>query len=119
MEKIWVDMFALPVPILEKVFRTVLVYFFLVFGIRLAGKRQLAQLNAFDLVVLLILSNTVQNAIIGNDNSLLGGILGATTLLIVNYVVNRVLYSNRRLEELVEGKPDILIENGRINPQHI
>ena len=69
--------------------------------------------------MLLILSNTVQNAIIGEDNSLSGGVLGATTLLVVNYIVNRVLYSNRRLEELVEGKPDVLIENGKINQQHI
>src|ERR1700754_3154183 len=108
----WHDMFYLNLPVLEKILRPIFVYVFLVVGIRLAGKRQLAQLNAFDLVVLLILSNTVQNAIIGEDNSLVGGVLGATTLLVVNYIVNRVLYSNRRLEELVEGKPDILIENG-------
>src|SRR5947208_42199 len=115
MEKIWTDMFALPVPVLEKVFRTVLVYFFLVFGIRLAGKRQLAQLNPFDLVVLLVLSNTVQNAIIGDDNSVVGGVLGATTLLAVNYGVNRLLYGHRKLEAFVEGEPDVLIETGVVN----
>jgi uncharacterized membrane protein YcaP (DUF421 family) len=115
------NMFLLPkdVTILEKILRPILVYFFLVVGIRLAGKRQLAQLNPFDLVVLLILSNTVQNAIIGNDNSLSGGVLGATTLLLLNYGVNRLLYSNRNLEVIVEGEPDILIENGKLNQHHI
>src|SRR5438270_10481482 len=115
MDKIWTDMFALPVPVLEKVFRTVLVYFFLVFGIRLAGKRQLAQLNPFDLVVLLVLSNTVQNAIIGEDNTVLGGMLGATTLLALNYAVNRLLYGHRHLESLIEGEPDVLVDNGVLN----
>src|SRR5689334_4088275 len=75
------NMFHLDIPILEKVLRTVVVYFFLVAGLRLAGKRELAQLNPFDLVVLLTLSNALQNAIIGNDNSLLGGLIGAIVLL--------------------------------------
>src|SRR6185503_16893365 len=107
------------IHVLEKVIRPVLVYGFLVVGIRLAGKRQLAQLNPFDLVVLLILSNTVQNAIIGNDNTVWGGVIGAVTLLVLNYGVNRLLYSNRKLENLVEGEPDILIENGKIEMRHI
>ncbi len=81
---------------------------------RLAGKRELAQLNPFDLVVLLTLSNTVQNAIIGDDNSVTGGILGATTLLAVNYFVVRFLYGHERLERLVEGEADVLIEGGQI-----
>ena len=86
----WIsNMFLLSLPVLEKILRPILVYLFLVVGLRLAGKRELAQLNPFDLVVLLTLSNTVQNAIIGNDNSLSGGIIGATTLLIVNSVVVR------------------------------
>src|SRR5512142_199299 len=77
------------VGVLEKIVRPVLVYLFLVIGLRLAGKRELAQLNAFDLVVLLTISNTVQNAIIGSDNSVLGGLIGATTLLVFNYAVVR------------------------------
>ena len=81
------------VSLLEKVVRPVLVYLFLVIGLRLAGKRELAQLNAFDLVVLLTISNTVQNAIIGSDNSVLGGIVGATTLLVFNYVVVRFVFA--------------------------
>ena len=88
-------------------------------GIRLAGKRQLAQLNPFDLVVLLVLSNTVQNAIIGEDNTVLGGMIGATTLLILNYAVNRLLYGHRRLEALIEGEPDVIIEDGKVNEEHL
>jgi len=115
------NMFVLPqdVSVLEKIVRPILVYFFMVVGIRLAGKRQLAQLNPFDLVVLLILSNTVQNAIIGNDNTVWGGVIGAVTLLVLNYGVNRLLYNHRRLENLVEGEPDILIDNGKLDMRHI
>ncbi len=83
--KLWTDMFVLALPVAEKILRPIVVYFFLVIGLRLAGKRELAQLNPFDLVVLLTLSNTVQNAIIGDDNSVTGGIIGAATLLLVNY----------------------------------
>src|SRR5678809_81558 len=100
---IWQDMFALGVPLLEKIVRPVLVYVFLVAGLRLAGKRELAQLNPFDLVVLLTLSNTVQNAIIGNDNSITGGVIGAFALLGVNYCVVRFLYSHERVDRLFEG----------------
>ncbi|TMA47042.1 MAG: DUF421 domain-containing protein [Deltaproteobacteria bacterium] len=110
----WGDMFHLGLPVLEKVLRPLFVYAFLVVGLRLAGKRELAQLNPFDLVVLLTLSNTVQNAIIGDDNSVTGGILGATTLLAVNYFVVRFLYGHERLERLVEGEADVLIEGGQI-----
>ena len=112
--KLWGDMFHLGLPVLEKVLRPLFVYAFLVVGLRLAGKRELAQLNPFDLVVLLTLSNTVQNAIIGDDNSVTGGILGATTLLAVNYFVVRFLYGHERLERLVEGEPDVLIDGGQI-----
>jgi uncharacterized membrane protein YcaP (DUF421 family) len=112
--KLWGDMFHLGLPVLEKVLRPIFVYVFLVGGLRLAGKRELAQLNPFDLVVLLTLSNTVQNAIIGDDNSVTGGIIGAATLLGLNYLVVRFLYGHERLEHLVEGDPDVLIEDGEI-----
>jgi uncharacterized membrane protein YcaP (DUF421 family) len=115
MHSIWKDMFVLGLPILEKILRPVFVYIFLVVGLRLSGKRELAQLNPFDLVVLLTLSNTVQNAIIGDDNSVTGGILGATSLLVINYLVVRFLYAHENLDHLVEGSPDTLIENGKIN----
>ena len=108
------DMFYLALPISEKILRPIVVYVFLIVGLRLAGKRELAQLNPFDLVVLLTISNTVQNAIIGEDNSVTGGMIGAATLLMVNHVVVRYLYGHDRLEQLVEGAPDVLIENGRV-----
>ena len=108
------DMFVLGVPILEKVLRPWLVYVFLIVGLRLAGKRGLAQLNTFDLIVLLTLSNTVQNAIIGEDNSVTGGVIGATSLLVINYVVVRFLFRRMQLDRFLEGSPTPLIEGGRI-----
>ena len=109
---LWHNILHPDVSIIEKIIRPVLVYFFLIAGLRLAGKRELAQLNAFDLVVLLTLSNTVQNAIIGNDNSVTGGVIGATTLLLVNYFVVRFLYSHETLDRMIEGEAEALIENG-------
>src|SRR5256714_5911951 len=108
MHAMWHNMFVLGLPILEKILRPILVYLFLIVGLRLSGKRELAQLNPFDLVVLLTLSNTVQNAIIGEDNSVTGGIVGAVSLLVVNYLVVRFLYDHQKLEHLVEGDPDVL-----------
>src|SRR6201988_2096116 len=112
---LWAHLFDLRLSVLEKVLRPILVYAFLVVGLRLAGKRELAQLNPFDLIVLLLLSNTVQNAIIGDDNSMTGGIIGAATLLLVNYMVVRFLYRHKTLDRFVEGESCMLIENGNIN----
>jgi len=112
--KIWSDILHPDISIIEKIIRPVIVYVFLLIGLRLAGKRELAQLNPFDLVVLLTLSNTVQNAIIGSDNSVAGGLIGATTLLAVNYFVVRFLFKHQTLDRLVEGDPDVLIEGGKI-----
>ncbi len=114
MEKLWSDLFILNLPVAEKILRPVLIYFFLVLGLRFAGKRELAQLNPFDLVVLLTLANTVQNGIIGDDNSVTGAVLGAGSLLVVNYVVARLLFGHQRLEERIEGAPDVLVDGGRI-----
>ena len=119
MHDIWKDMFVITLPILEKILRPVIVYFFLVVMLRLSGKRELVQLNPFDLVVLLTLSNTVQNAIIGDDNSVSGGLLGATSLLAINYLVVRFLYKHKDLDQIVEGKADILMEAGRIHPDRL
>ncbi len=119
MHSIWHNMFALGIPVAEKVIRPVIVYFFIIIGLRLSGKRELAQLNPFDLVVLLTLSNTVQNAIIGDDNSISGGLIGAATLLLVNYVVVRFLFSHEKLDRLVEGDSDTLIEKGKINEERL
>jgi uncharacterized membrane protein YcaP (DUF421 family) len=114
MHDTWKDMFVLGLPVLEKILRPVIVYVFLIIGLRLSGKRELAQLNPFDLIVLLTLSNTVQNAIIGDDNSVSGGLIGATSLLAINYLVVRFLYDHRKIDQLVEGKADVLIEDGKV-----
>src|SRR2546427_2249826 len=108
------EMFQLGLPVLEKVLRPIIVYIFLVIVLRIFGKRELAQLNPFDLVVLLSVSNTVQNAIIGEDNSVTGGLLGAFTLFAVNYLVVRFLFKHRRLDEIMEGTPTVLIKNGEL-----
>ena len=114
---IWADgllepMFHLGPSILEKILRPILVYAFLVTLLRIFGKRELAQLNPFDLVVLLCLSNTVQNAIIGEDNSVTGGLIGALSLCAINYTVVRYLFRHRRLDQILAGKPACLIRAG-------
>jgi uncharacterized membrane protein YcaP (DUF421 family) len=105
-----------PVSLLEKVVRPVVVYLILVFALRTIGKRVLAQLNPFDFVVLLTLSNTVQNAIIGNDTSLLGGAVGAAALLAINAVLVRFYYRGPSMHHLLSPERDIsLIEDGRLD----
>jgi hypothetical protein len=117
--KLAADMFVLGLPIAEKIVRPIIVYVFLIVGLRLAGRRELAQLNPFDLVVLLTISNTVQNAIIGEDNSITGGIIGAATLLVVNYGVVKFLYSHEKLDRIIEGDQCVLIENGVLNADRL
>jgi len=109
------SMFHLPLPILEKLARPVIIYLVLVVLLRIFGKRELAQLNPFDLVVLLSLSNTVQNAIIGDDNSVTGGIIGAFGLLAINWLVVRVLFRSQRLTRALEGRATTLVRNGQID----
>ena len=119
MHDAWKDMFVMGLPLAEKILRPIIVYAFLVISLRLSGKRELVQLNPFDLVVLLTLSNTVQNAIIGEDNSVLGGIVGATSLLVTNYLVVRFLYDHRKLDQLVEGRSDVLVEGGKVRTRNL
>jgi uncharacterized membrane protein YcaP (DUF421 family) len=119
MNEMWKDMFVVTLPIAEKILRPILVYLFMVIALRLFGKRELVQLNPFDLVVLLTLSNTVQNAIIGNDNSLSGGLIGATSLLATNYLVVRFLYNHEKLDQIVEGRADLLIEKGKLHSDRL
>jgi uncharacterized membrane protein YcaP (DUF421 family) len=109
------DMFQMQLPLLEKLLRPAIVYLALVVLLRIFGKRELAQLNPFDLVVLLSLSNTVQNAIIGNDNSLSGGIIGAVALLAVNWLVVRALFSSPKLTRMFEGRSTVLIRDGKVD----
>ena len=105
-------MFHLPLPILEKILRPMIVYLALILFLRLFGKRELAQLNPFDLVVLLSLSNTVQNAMIGDDNSVSGGIIGAFSLLAINWALSRLLFSAPKLNQALQGSATCLIRNG-------
>src|SRR5579864_1386998 len=112
--RMWNHMFVLNLPVAEKLLRPIVVYAFLVVLLRIFGKRELAQLNPFDLVVLLSLSNTVQNAIIGDDNSVTGGLIGAFALLAINYAVVRFLFRHRRLDEIFEGTPTVLIRDGKM-----
>jgi len=102
------------VSLLEKLVRSAVVYLFLLVAFRLAGKRQLSQITSFDLVVLLIISNVVQNAVIGNDNSLGGGLFGATVIFLLNAGVAWVTFRFKRVERLVEHTPTILVRSGRI-----
>ena len=106
------DLFVPGVPVAEKVLRTEAVYAAIAILLRVAGKRDLAQLNTFDLVVMLLLANVVQNALIGNDNSLLGGLLGATVLLAINATVVRVAALSPRFSAALEGRPTVLIRDG-------
>lgn len=106
-------MWMVQIPLLEKVLRTVIVYGGLAVLLRLGGKRDLAQLNSFDLVVMLLLSNVVQNAVIGNDNSLTGGLLGAAVLVLVNAAVVRVSNRYPSLIRAFEGDSTVLVRDGR------
>jgi uncharacterized membrane protein YcaP (DUF421 family) len=109
------DMFHLSLPWLEKIVRPCIVYLVLVVFLRLFGKRELAQLNPFDLVVLLSLSNTVQNAIIGDDNSVTGGVVGAFSLLAINWILMKILYKSPKITEALEGDPTWLIRAGEVD----
>jgi len=119
MHEITVHMFNIPVPILEKILRPIIVYIVMLILLRIFGKRELAQLNPFDLVVLLLLANTVQNAAIGEDNSVSGGVLGAAALLFFNYIVVRFVFGHRRLDQILEGKPTTLVSEGRIQKDQL
>jgi uncharacterized membrane protein YcaP (DUF421 family) len=105
----------LGIPPWEKAVRTVTVYAAILGLLHLSGKRSLAQLNTFDLVVLLLLSNVVQNAIIGPDNSLLGGLLGAVILIGLNYAVVRATFMSPRLARLLQGTATTVSEDGKID----
>lgn len=107
------DLATMGIPIAEKVLRTVAVYGGVAILLRLGGKRDLAQLNSFDLVVMLLLSNVVQNAVIGTDNSLTGGLLGAGVLVALNSVVVRAAGRNAKATAIFEGTPTVLVRAGR------
>jgi uncharacterized membrane protein YcaP (DUF421 family) len=107
--------FDLNVGVDEKVLRSVLVFLFLAAALRLGGKRELAQINVLDLAVLLLASNALQNALIGNDNSVTGGVIGASTLFVANYVFIRLTFRHARIRRILEGRPRVLLRNGRLD----
>jgi uncharacterized membrane protein YcaP (DUF421 family) len=107
-------MWNIAVPWWELLVRSIVVYAFLLALLRLTGKRQVGQLAPFDLVLLLVLSNAVQNSINAGDNSLVGGLISATTLVGLNFLVGLATYRNKKLEALIEGRPEILIHNGKL-----
>jgi uncharacterized membrane protein YcaP (DUF421 family) len=109
------DLFVPQVSLAEKVVRALLVFAFLVAALRLGGKRELGQINVLDLAVLLLVSNALQNAMIGPDNSLVGGVVGATTLFLANYAFARLVFRSRRASRILEGTPTILLEHGRLH----
>ena len=113
------DMFTLGVPVWERIIRAVLVYAFVVVALRLAGKREIGALNPFDLVVLFFLSNILQNSIIGNDLSITGGIIGASTLMGLNYAVQRFLFTHHRLDQVFEGHATVLIDDGIVQAENL
>ena len=110
----WHDVFVMQIPVLEKVLRTVLVYSLIVILFRVAGKRDLANLSTFDFVVIFLLSNVVQNAVIGNDDSLVGGAVGAVTLIALNAALNRWVAVSDRASRLLEGRATTVIDDGRV-----
>ena len=110
----WRAMFVEQIPLVEKILRTVLVYVLIALLFRVAGKRGLANLNTFDFVVIFLLSNVVQNAVIGNDTSLTGGAVGAVTLVAVNAAVNRAIASNARAARLFDGHATTVIREGHV-----
>jgi len=107
-------MWNIAVPWWELIVRGVVVYAFLLALLRLTGKRQVGQLAPFDLVLLLVLSNAVQNSMNAGDNSLVGGLISATTLVLLNYLVGLATYRSKRLEAIVEGRPQVLIHDGKL-----
>lgn len=110
----WRDLFIIEIPVLKKIIRTIVVYAVLAVLFRFTGKRGMASLNTFDFVVMFLLSNVVQNAVIGSDNSLVGGVIGAVTLVVVNAGVNRWLATSNRAERILEGTESTVITNGEL-----
>ncbi|HTC93185.1 MAG TPA: YetF domain-containing protein [Terriglobales bacterium] len=105
--------------LLEVVLRTGVIYLFVLVGVRLSGKREVGQMTPFDLTLLLLLSNAVQNAMVGPDNSLVGGVVAAATLLTLNYFVAELSGANRRFRKFVQGSPTLLVHNGEVISAHM
>ena len=107
-------MWLTSIPWWEFILRGIIVYVFLIVILRLTGKRQIGQLAPFDLILLLVLSNAVQNAMNGGDNSITGGLISAATLITINGIVSRITHKSKTLERIIEGRPELLIHNGKL-----
>ncbi len=105
--------------LVQIVLRTLVIYLVVLLGVRLSGKREVGQMTPFDLTLLLLISNAVQNAMTGPDNSLLGGVVAAATLLIVNYLVAEASGMNRHFRRMIEGSPTLLVHNGQVLQAHM
>src|SRR6266702_4076686 len=105
--------------LLQIVLRTGVIYLLVLIGVRLSGKREVGQMTPFDLTLLLLLSNAVQNAMTGPDTSVLGGIIAASTLLVLNYLVAELSGGNRRFRRFVQGQPSLLVHDGHIIAAHM
>jgi uncharacterized membrane protein YcaP (DUF421 family) len=114
-QETWDNLIGLDIPTIEKIIRPIVVYLVLIVLFRIFGRRELAQLNPMDLAVLLMLASALENAIIGEDESLIGGIYGAVALLSMNWLVNAISYRHSRVEKLLEGEPKVLIKQGVVN----
>ncbi|MFO0959307.1 MAG: DUF421 domain-containing protein [Isosphaeraceae bacterium] len=108
-------MFHPGIPVAEKIIRPIVVYMFLMGLLRMFGKREMAQLNPYDFIILVMLSNTVQNAIIGADDSVSGGLIGVFSLCAFHAVIVRVMFRHRRLEQILQGKPAVLVHEGIVD----
>jgi uncharacterized membrane protein YcaP (DUF421 family) len=115
----WHELFHLTPSILEKVLRAVAVYAFLLVSLRVAGKREMGQLNMMDFIVLLAVANAVQNGITGNDNSVTGAVIGATTLFVVNWVTSMAAVRSPRARRVLVGMPTILVVDGVVNTRNL
>lgn len=107
-------MIQMAIPWWEFIVRAIIIYFFLLITLRLSGKRQIGQLAPFDLILLLVLSNSVQNSMNGGDNSLVGGVISALTLICLNYGIAYLTYKSKKIENIIEGQPKIIIDNGKV-----
>jgi len=110
-------MWTMSLPWWEFILRGLIIYVFLIVLLRLTGKRQVGQMAPFDLVLLLVLSNAVQNAMNGGDNSIIGGVISAVTLVAANWLISLLTYRSKKLEALVEGRPELLVHNGKLFEQ--
>lgn len=102
-------------PILDIIIRSAAVYFFMMIALRLTGKKQLSQLNTTDVILILLISNAVQNAMVGNNTSLEGGIIAASVLFIINYILRKLMFKYKKLSAFLQEKPEILIHDGNLD----